>query len=395
VIFDYSSLLVALSFCAAGLAVTFFASWLVFRADHVLMTWALGTSVLVVSVFVYHGFIHAFSPVTGAISFSALLLGLAFFLGAGYQFRTGKLPLTLIAAVTVAASTVMAVPMFLGYDGVSYIAFNFAAAAILFATARDYWRWRAEAPLLIITLAAFYGLPGLSFALCGFVIIGQGQWVMHHAPVNWAEDVNLAMSLIGTGGIGAMSLGLNQVRLARRHKRDAETDSLTGLFNRRALYERPPTLSGPVAVVVFDIDHFKPINDIHGHQIGDTVLQTFGAVLTEHIRKDDFAARLGGEEFAVVLPNTALANAMQVAERVRQTFAAQRFVSPAGTFVNTVSAGISHIASGQADISALLQEADTALYEAKRGGRNQTRVYSSRAAETRKPVPEHGDAPRR
>src|SRR6185312_10330108 len=93
------------------------------------------------------------------------------------------------------------------------------------------------------------------------VLIGDRSWIMHHAPENWAETINLIVSLTDIAGIGALSLGLNQVRLARRHKRDAETDSLTGLFNRRALFERAKQLPATVAVIVFDIDHFKQVND--------------------------------------------------------------------------------------------------------------------------------------
>jgi predicted signal transduction protein with EAL and GGDEF domain len=169
----------------------------------------------------------------------------------------------------------MAAPMFQGYDGLCYIAFNLAAMLILFATAWEYWRWRSEAPLLILTLSGLYVVTGLSFGLCAAALIDQGSWVMQHAPENWAENINLIVCLTAIAGIVALSLGLNQVRLARRHKRDAETDALTGLFNRRAFFNRAQSLRAPVVVTVFDIDHFKQVNDVHGHQVGDVVLQTF------------------------------------------------------------------------------------------------------------------------
>jgi diguanylate cyclase (GGDEF)-like protein len=254
--------------------------------------------------------------------------------------------------------------------------FNFGAAAILFYTSWDYWRWRSESPLLIVTLSGLYALTALSFVLCAVVLILDGSWVMGHAPESWAENVNLGVSLASIASMGALSLGLNQVRDARRHKRDAETDVLTGLSNRRALFDRAQSLPGPVAAIIFDIDHFKPVNDLYGHAIGDVVLQRFGALLAASIRDGDIAARLGGEEFAVILPGATVPAASLVAERMRQSFAEWRFNSPAGAFTSTVSAGISYTVEDQSDLAGLLREADAALYEAKHAGRNRVVVYS-------------------
>lgn len=367
---DYNSLLIALSFCSAGLTLTFLVSWFVSRTDKVLLTWGIGVSFLLGSLLTYDNFVQKFFPVLGVIALAALLIGLTFFLGAGRQFRTGKLPLKMMAIVAATSIAAMGVPMLQGYDGLSYLALNIAAMSILLATAWDYWRWREESPLLISTLAALYALTGLSFVLCAFVLVQDGNWVMHHAPVNWAETINLGMCLTGIGGMGALSLGLNQIRLTRRHKHDAETDALTGLLNRRALIDRTQRLQAPAAVLIFDIDHFKQVNDVHGHHIGDTVLQVFGAILTTTARQGDMAARLGGEEFAIVLPGATAIAAALIAERVRQSFTNHRFVSPAGDFNITVSAGVANATEGQSDFSMLLRQADTALYEAKREGRN-------------------------
>lgn len=374
ILFDYNSLLAALSFCSAGLALTFFVSWFVSRTDRVLMTWAIGASFLVISVMVYGTFVNHYSPILGATAFAALEAGLVLFLGAAHQFRTGVLPLSKMVGVTTAGAAAMAIPMFHGYDGISYIAFNIAAALILFATACEYWRWRAEASLLITTLSGLYAFTGLSFLLCAVVLIGDRSWIMHHAPENWAETINLIVSLTDIAGIGALSLGLNQVRLARRHKRDAETDSLTGLFNRRALFERAKRLPATVSVIVFDIDHFKQVNDSHGHQMGDRVLQRFGGILTTSVRDGDLAARIGGEEFAILLPYASEKSATMIAERVRQSFGEQRFISQNGHFNSTVSVGVSHMAN-RADLPHLMRQADAALYAAKRSGRNRVVLY--------------------
>lgn len=378
IVIDYNSLLVALSFCSAGLAFTFFVSWLVSRSDRVLMSWAFGALLIVISLLIYSEFVQHFSPPVGIVGFGTLLAGLAFLMGAGHQFQTGVLPLGKIAIVTAVTTAIMAVPMLQGYDGISYIMFNFGAAAILIYTGWDYWRWREESPLLIVTLATLYSLTGLSFVLCAVVLIHDQSWIMGHAPETWAENVNLGVSLASIASMGALSLALNQVRDARRHKRNSETDVLTGLSNRRALLDRTQSLPAPVAAIVFDIDHFKPVNDRHGHEIGDVVLQRFGALLEASIRDGDIAARLGGEEFAVILPGANIAAASVVAERMRQSFADWRFQSPSGAFTNTVSAGISFSVDGNPDLAGLLREADSALYEAKRAGRNRVVVFSAK-----------------
>jgi diguanylate cyclase (GGDEF)-like protein len=228
--------------------------------------------------------------------------------------------------------------------------------------------------MLILLLSALYALTALSFVLCAVVLLHQGEWVMHRAPSGWAENINLVMSITSIGGLGALSLALNQVRIARHHQREAETDALTGLFNRRALFERSLRLRGSVAVAVFDIDHFKQVNDRHGHQVGDTVLQTFASLLAANVRDGDLAARLGGEEFVIILSEATMDQATQIAERVRESFAGQQFISASGSFVVTVSAGIAG-GDSETDIIALLRQADTALYDAKRSGRNRVLLY--------------------
>lgn len=373
---DYNSLLIALSFCSAGLAFTFFVSWFVSRSDSVLMTWGAGVACLFVSLLFYRDFVVEFSPAGGVLAFSGLLIGLTLFLGAGRQFRNGMLPvraMVLTAAISIAA---MAAPMLLGYDGISYIVLNIAAAGIMLATGLDYWRWREESPTLILLLSMMYILTAFSFVLCAVVLVYNGHWIMHRAPDGWAENINLAMCLTSIGGMGALSLGLNQVRQTRHHQRQAETDSLTGLFNRRALFDRSQRFSSPVSIVIFDLDYFKRINDVHGHQVGDTVLQTFGSLLAANVRENDLAARLGGEEFAIILSGTEAAAAARIAERIRDGFAAQQFISASGNFTCTLSAGISTCDHDDPDIVTLLRQADMALYDAKRSGRNRVLLYS-------------------
>jgi diguanylate cyclase (GGDEF)-like protein len=150
------------------------------------------------------------------------------------------------------------------------------------------------------------------------------------------------------------------------------TDALTSLANRRAFeqqllheLERSGRYGSPLSVVLIDIDHFKRINDQHGHTMGDQVLGEFGALLKANRRSCDTAARYGGEEFALILPNTGCQEALALAERLRQQFADY----PLACGSCTVSVGVTAYRSDDSR-DALLKRADEALYEAKDSGRN-------------------------
>ncbi len=158
----------------------------------------------------------------------------------------------------------------------------------------------------------------------------------------------------------------------------AHTDTLTGLANRRALdkrfameWSRARRADEPLAFLLFDLDHFKPINDTHGHQTGDEVLTTIGARLLEMVRPEDLAARYGGEELALLLPETGAEAAIDTAERLRWAIGELEFGSEGRTpFHVTVSIGIA-VREGEGDSpAAMTNRADAALYHAKESGRD-------------------------
>jgi len=378
---DYHSLLTAFTLSGCGLAAAFLVSWLVSRKERFLMAWTLGVSLMALGVLVYDGYVRTMSPALGAAGYVVLLVGLAFVFGAGRQFRTRILPWRSMAVMAAVSSLAVAGPMLAGYNGVAILLLNLAATVILLVTAWDYWLGRAEARLAITLLTAFYVLTGLSFVPCAALLLLDGRWVLPAMPSNWAEDLNLVVCLTTLAGIGALSLALNQARLARGHKRDAETDALTGLLNRRALLDRiAGEVEGAAALVIFDIDHFKRINDVHGHLAGDEVLRAFGEILVLSSRSQALAARLGGEEFALLVPGASLVSAAILAENVRTRLGKRSFIGSAGPFLCTVSAGVACSGDGGVDFHALLQEADKALYAAKRSGRDRVAVSSDEEA---------------
>ncbi len=164
-------------------------------------------------------------------------------------------------------------------------------------------------------------------------------------------------------------------------KHMATHDSLTGLYNRRVLEERlndevirATRYNHPLSVFMLDIDHFKPINDRYGHHIGDSILQDFSKVLEGSIRNSDYAARYGGEEFIIILPETSLSKAEEMAERLRKQIEENSFsIEGNKNHKLTTSIGIATFPEHAQTDQDLLEAADSAMYTAKKAGRNQVK----------------------
>ncbi len=174
----------------------------------------------------------------------------------------------------------------------------------------------------------------------------------------------------GTKLIADLDATLSQLRV------QASTDALTGLGNRRWMKEvgtlevvRAARENEVVSLIVFDLDHFKSINDEFGHETGDKVLIAAGAVIEQNLRPYDAAARIGGEEFCVILPRTPASDAVAIAERLRKSFAAQT-VSPLGQGRVTASFGVYCGDARNQTLEDMMAAADKQLYAAKKAGRN-------------------------
>ncbi|MBX5439933.1 MAG: diguanylate cyclase [Solirubrobacteraceae bacterium] len=180
---------------------------------------------------------------------------------------------------------------------------------------------------------------------------------------------------------GSASVSIQNVALHEAVQRQAVTDELTGLFNHRrfqeaivAEVERARRFGQPMSLVMLDIDHFKRVNDTHGHQQGDRVLAEVARVLRDRSREIDAPARYGGEELALVVPQTDAEGAYQLAERVRQEVEALEIplLDGSGSIRVTASLGVASLPADAEDGGGLIAAADAALYAAKRAGRNKT-----------------------
>lgn len=164
----------------------------------------------------------------------------------------------------------------------------------------------------------------------------------------------------------------------RRLEQSATTDPLTGLLNRRGMdallraeNARSVRHRGSYAVLMADLDHFKRVNDTHGHDVGDQVLQELGTRLRGSVRTEDQVARWGGEEFLVLLPGADEATAWRVAEKIRRRIGDAPFATSVGALPVSISLGAS-VGQGQANFDPVVRLADQALYQAKGAGRNRT-----------------------
>ena len=262
-----------------------------------------------------------------------------------------------------------------------------------------------EFRLSVVTLF-FAGLLLASFRLSGKVMIGvamlasvayammlwlamNDRWVELSFSVEalqWLVFSMISVSFAITGG------GINRLRdaladknhqLARAVEQVREMairDDLTGLFNRRHLLEileRQRALFSrkglPFAICYVDLDHFKQINDRHGHDWGDRVLRRFSALALAGMRDGDFFGRLGGEEFLLILPQSNEQGALRVAERLRERWREESFGQEGGPNIVSLSVGVAACQEDET-VDELLNRADQGLYRAKSGGRNQSRV---------------------
>jgi diguanylate cyclase (GGDEF)-like protein len=223
------------------------------------------------------------------------------------------------------------------------------------------------------------------------IVVGGKLWGalgaaydQHQIPVGVEQRLERFASLV--------ELAISNADAWERLAREAATDSLTGIANRRAFHERLDAevanahrYQRNLALVLMDLDHFKAVNDLHGHQAGDRALATFAELLNAHTRKGELVARIGGEEFAWLLPETDRDGAYAAAERIRQAIETTRLQE---VVTVTLSAGVCSTENAL-DADTLVRNADRALYRAKESGRNTTVLYREAVEVT---LVESGDA---
>jgi diguanylate cyclase (GGDEF)-like protein len=273
-------------------------------------------------------------------------------------------------------------------------------AAYTWLTAYEFWRGRSE-PLVSRWPAIFMLFAHGALFLLRTPMARMLPW----SPTNevfgsvWLTVMSFE-ALLFTIAIAFILLAMAKERTEFRHKTAAMVDPLTGIANRRAfLHEgaeilKRQTVNGrPGAVLLIDLDHFKSINDRFGHAIGDRVLQVFAERASANIKKSDLVGRLGGEEFAALLYDVDRERALIMAERIRSGFAAAAMDVDGRAVMATVSIGMVCNEDSTFDVSALLAQADQALYHAKERGRNRVEIASLDLVRLRKQEADAREAP--
>ena len=189
------------------------------------------------------------------------------------------------------------------------------------------------------------------------------------------------LALLALAAVTALRANARADEATAELKRIATTDVLTGLWNRRHLLERLEAETGrslrngrPLCLAIIDVDHFKRVNDVHGHPGGDEVLRVLAERIKSSVRLSDVVGRMGGEEFAILMPETDRAQARLVCERLRESIAATPIPLPGGAELKvTLSTGIALMAGKEAS-ARLISRADAALYDAKADGRNRVKL---------------------
>jgi diguanylate cyclase (GGDEF)-like protein len=375
-ILDVKTLFVVVVMVTAMLGTLLTFAWLQNRGQRALLWWGLSHLVAGsgVALFSQRGDISDFwSIVVG----NALLYG-----GTGMVWNGARVfdhratrPILIYggAAVWIAASLV---PGFLGSSDARVILSSLIIAAYTFATAYEFWRGRAErlaSRWPAIALLTFHGcVISARIPLTVMFPLPPGYGIF---TSQWFGLIALE-GLLNAIALVVLILAMTKERMELAHRNAAMLDPLTGIANRRAFLELGGRLlkarvrdRKPVAVILFDLDRFKEINDRFGHSAGDRVLKTFCRVARATLRAEDLIGRLGGEEFAAILSGIPAVGAAATAERIRAAFEAA-----VGTVASTVSAGIVASETPGNDIELLLDRADEALYLAKANGRNRIEV---------------------
>lgn len=241
-----------------------------------------------------------------------------------------------------------------------------------------------------------------------FLGLGLRRALLLVILVTWAASLAVTLAVLNLAGKGSALVGMLiaslcalgigapaaylvlrlafELQASREQIRAlASMDDLTGTYNRRHFMQRAEEelhrarrYGTPLSLVLLDADHFKRVNDTHGHLCGDLILQRIAAACRSTLRATDLLARFGGEELILLLPQTDLAGALAIAERIREQVAAVEVEWAGGQVEATVSLGVATLQRATPSLDALIHDADLALYDAKRTGRN--RVCGVRAA---------------
>jgi diguanylate cyclase (GGDEF)-like protein len=380
----HSTLLAVTVFTPALAGCLLLFSWLQHRKVIALALWGSGfitASIATTLIIVYRGAIADFWSIIFGNALLATAYGILWCGARKFDNRNVSIVLALVGAVVwliacsigpiyhrpEARATVMAT------IGVAYTLL--VAFELWRGRGDQLWRW----PIIVLLLAHAAAIP-IHIPLVG---------ALAQPDPSEPSDLDLLTFAVFESAFVCISAaylfgGLAKDRIAASFRRASLTDPLTGVRNRRWFFEIGERLLArarfgkvPVALIIFDLDQFKYINDRFGHAVGDEILIAFCRLASAQLRPNDVFGRLGGEEFATLLPSTGAQDAIWLAERIRVAIEAASHTVEAHTIRMTVSAGVASLIEGATTLDAFLGMADYALFRAKAAGRNRVELSTS------------------
>jgi len=373
---DALTLMAAGSFLALLGGVVLWTAWTQIRSAPALLWWSAADLMLAVGVGSLTIGFGTHAPAAFVIGSGVIPIGAAMFWIGARKFRGGRVQPLLLLAVPVVWLILGRLPIPDEQMIQSRVVTFAMATAFLLAAAVEFWRGRDEKLMARWPLMAVFVIHAAMFA-GGIPDLMLGNLPSGVVPElgSWFSLIHFEQMIFVIGSAVFMVVMCRE-RVELEYKNASRLDPLTGVANRRAFFERAERIvrrcredGAPCSFIVFDLDHFKQINDTHGHGTGDDVLRIFTDTSRATLRPNDALGRHGGEEFAVVLPGTATEAAFVIAERVRHAFADSTQNVNGLEVRATVSAGVAGVAV-DADVEATMELADRALYRAKRLGRN-------------------------
>ena len=355
-------------------------SWLQHRRQPALGVWGAGfltASIATALIIVARGDIPNFLSIVVGNALLAVSYGILWCGARTFERKKVSIPLALIGLfVWLAACSIS--PIYARPEARAAVMAMIGACYTLLAVV-ELWRGRGDGawrwPIIVILAAHAASIP--------IQIPVAGTW-RHPDPadVDLLTFMIFEAAFVSIGGAYLLS-GLVNDRIAASFRRTSLTDPLTGVINRRGfleigerLFERARFGNEPLALMMFDLDRFKGINDQFGHAAGDEVLTAFCHLASAQLRPNDLFARIGGEEFVTVLPNTTAQDALCLAERVRSAIEGASHTVEDHLVRMTVSVGVASLTEGTTALDVLVSAADNALYQAKTAGRNRVELNS-------------------
>ncbi|MEO3385603.1 GGDEF domain-containing protein [Mesorhizobium sp. CAU 1741] len=351
------------------------------REDAFWKSWTLANLVLGAALVIYIVETHLPRLLIATLPNGMLILGFGLSWRAARQFGGREVPLSRLW-IPLVVFVAFAAPLSQVSYAPAFTVANVILTILATAIAWEFWRDRSDGLASRYALVAAYLLITSSFFWRIWLGLASSATMPPHLPLDTPLIIHLVVALIYTVASGTFSLSLAFERSNTKLRHAASHDALTGLMNRgafetelrAALDDEPAT---PFTLALFDVDHFKSVNDRFGHAAGDEALRRCAEICRSCTDKGDLVARVGGEEFAIVLKGKSVDAATATIEHVRRLVAATPMHSSGQRFSITISGGLCHNATGRGNFDELMRDADAFLYDAKNKGRNRIETIAA------------------